>query len=135
MHGSPATGEAEHLIEHLTGHLIEHPISISLSWGFCLAPQAQRVGGKSYLRDRVLCERQVLHQDVQAFVFLIQELPDPSVGKIMRRQSMSLVLCSYRNSFHRNRRHSHCSKDGTAELNLFFLTEEKRTLKKQKFFI
>lgn len=38
--------------------------------------------GTSYLRDGVLCEGQVLHQDVQAFVLLVQELPDPSVREI-----------------------------------------------------
>lgn len=33
----------------------------------------------SHLRDCILGKGQVFHQDIQAFVLFIQELPDPSV--------------------------------------------------------
>lgn len=40
----------------------------------------QKKQAKFYLRYRILCKRQILHQDIEAFVFLIQKLSDPSVG-------------------------------------------------------
>jgi hypothetical protein len=31
-----------------------------------------------YLRDCILCKRQILHKNIKAFVFFIQKLSDPS---------------------------------------------------------
>lgn len=40
----------------------------------------QKEQAKFYLRYRILCKRQILHQDIEAFVFFIQKLSDPPVG-------------------------------------------------------
>lgn len=56
----------------------------------------QKKQAKFYLRYRILRKRQILHQDIEAFVFFIQKLSDPSVGGKKIMGEIRHMLCHER---------------------------------------